>query len=153
MFIVKNPRYRDRVQQVIDRAAFVKDLGLELIDLGPGWCACGLVVEPRHLLQQTHVVHAGVLATLADHTAGAAGSTLLAADEYVLTAEFKINLLRAARGERLVCRAQVLKPGRILSVVESEVFSVTDEAPTLVAKASVTLAVLKTSGAKATPEK
>ncbi len=147
MFTVKNSRYRDRVQQVIDRAAFVKDLGLELIDLGPGWCACGLVVEPRHL-QQTHVVHAGVLATLADHTAGAAGSTLLAADEYVLTAEFKINLLRAARGERLVCRAQVLKPGRILSVVESEVFSVTDDAPTLVAKASVTLAVLKASKSK-----
>jgi len=93
-------------------------------------------------------VHAGVLATVADHTAGAAGSTLLAADEYVLTAEFKINLLRAARGERLVCRAQVLKPGRILTVVESEVFSVTDEAPTLVAKASVTLAVLKTSKSK-----
>ncbi len=147
MFPVKNPHYRDRVQQVINQAAFVKDLGLELIDLGPGWCACGLVVAPRHL-QQTHVVHAGVLATVADHTAGAAGSTLLPADEYVLTAEFKINLLRAARGERLVCRAQVLKPGRILTVVESEVFSVTDEAPTLVAKASVTLAVLKASKSK-----
>ncbi len=42
---------------------------------------------------------------------GAAASTDLQAGEFVVTAEYKINLLRGARGEKLRCRAEVLKPG------------------------------------------
>ena len=68
---------------------------------------------------------------------------LIAADEYVLTAEFKINLLRAARGDRLHCIGTVLKPGRRLIVAESEVFDGDPQGARLVAKATVTLAVMK----------
>ncbi|CAQ71130.1 hypothetical protein RALTA_A3213 [Cupriavidus taiwanensis LMG 19424] len=61
-------------------------------------------------------------ATMADHTAGAAASTILEAGQHVVTAEFKINLLRAVRSERLRCRADVLKSGRSIIVVEADVF-------------------------------
>ena len=66
-------------------------------------------------------MHAGVQATMADHTAGGAAATMIEPDHIVLTVEFKINLLRAAKGERLTCHSQVLKPGSRLIVVESEV--------------------------------
>ncbi len=142
---IKDPQYREAVARLFDDAAHVRALGIALKDLGPGWCETHLDVTPHHL-QQHGLVHAGVLATLADHTAGAAGSTLLDAGTYVLTVEFKINLLRPARGPRLWCRAQVLKAGRRLTVVESEVFSADDAATRLAAKATVTLAVLPREG-------
>ena len=139
---IKNPHYREDIRRIFDTAGHVQALGIQLTDVGPGWCETHLDVRPQHL-QQTNIVHAGVLATLADHTAGAAGSTLMAADEYALTIEFKINLLRAARTDRLWCRGQVLKPGRMITVAESEVFAASGAATKLVAKATVTLAVLK----------
>jgi uncharacterized protein (TIGR00369 family) len=142
----RNPDYRKQAIRIFDQAAHVREVGIVLSDLGPGWCETQLAVQPKHL-QQTSVVHAGVLATLADHTAGTAATTLLPAEDYVLSVEFKINLLRAARGPKLWCRAQVLKAGRRIFVVESEVFSTSDAGTKLVAKATVTLAVLqKASG-------
>ncbi len=120
-------------------APFIADLGLVLSDLGPGWCESVLSVAPKHL-QQDGYVHAGVQATVADHTAGGAAGTLVRSNEMVLTAEFKINLLRPALGDRLRCRATVLKNGRTLIVAESEVYAVRDGKEKLVAKATVTLA-------------
>ncbi len=58
-------------------------------------------------------VHAGVQATIADHTAGGAATTLIDKGQFVLTVEFKINLLRVTRGDSLLCRAQVLKPEKV----------------------------------------
>ena len=142
---IKNPQYREDVQRIFDSAGFIHALGIQLTDVGPGWCETHLDVTPHHL-QQTNIVHAGVLATLADHTAGAAGSTVLAPNEYVLTVEFKINLLRPARAQRLWCRGQILKAGRMITVAESEVFAASDAATKLVAKATVTLAMLKKDG-------
>ena len=130
------------IDRLFETAPFIKHLGLKLRTIGPGRCETVLVLEPRHL-QQDGVVHAGVLATVADHTSGTAGASLIAADEYVLTAEFKINLLRAARGNRLHCIGTVLKPGRRLIVAESEVFDGNPQDARLVAKATVTLAVMK----------
>ena len=43
-----------------------------------------------------------------------------------LTAEYKLNLLSPAVGERLICRARVIKPGRQVAVVAADVFCVTD---------------------------
>lgn len=140
--MIKNPNFRSVIAELFKQAAFVSDVGIQLIDIGPGWCETELILKPRHL-QQDAFVHAGVQATMADHTAGAAGSSLVGEDEFVLTVEFKVNFLRAAQGERLRCRAEVLKPGRVFTVVESEVFAFSQDKSIIVAKATVTLAVLK----------
>lgn len=105
---------------------------MRLVDAGEGWCQTELEVGG----QQDGLIHAGVQATMADPSAGTAAA-LIGPGQYVLTVEFKINLLRPAQGERLPCRAQVLKSGKGLSVVESEVYT-----QKLVSKATVTLAVL-----------
>jgi uncharacterized protein (TIGR00369 family) len=123
------------------QAPFIAHLGIELESLAAGCCEASLAIQPWHL-QQTRVVHAGVIATLADHCAGAAASTDLPAGEFVVTAEYKINLLRGARGETLRCRAEVLKPGRRLAVVEAQVWSETAGRTELVAKLNATMAVV-----------
>ena len=135
----ENPDYQTRVRDIFDRAAFVKEIGVQLSDVGPGWCEATLLLEPRHL-QQDDFVHAGVVSTLADHTAGAAAATMIKADRMVLTVEFKINLLRPAMGQSLRCRADLLKVGRRLIIAESSIFSVSGDKEKLVAKATVTLA-------------
>ena len=142
----RNPEHSAAVRALFVDAPFTDDLGLRHLDDGPGWCETELALQQRHL-QQTGTVHAGVLATVADHTAGGAGTSLVAADEHVLSAEFKINMLRPAVGERLRCRAEVLKAGRRLSVVEAWVHAHGGAGePRLVAKATVTLAVIRASG-------
>lgn len=133
------PAISEELKRIFNRSPFIVDLGIQLDSLGDGKCTTVLLLQPRHL-QQDGYVHAGVQATMADHTAGAAAATLLQVGQIVLTAEFKINLLRAAKGDRLICRSNVLKPGKQLTVVESEIFSVGSETEKLVSKATVTIA-------------
>lgn len=129
------------IHRIFTEAPFIRQLGIEPIATAPGHCESTLVLRPDHQ-QQDGVTHAGVLATLADHTAGAAAAGLVPAGHRVLTVEFKLNLLRVAAGERLRCVATVLKPGRRWIFAESEVYVTTASGERLVAKASVSLAVI-----------
>jgi uncharacterized protein (TIGR00369 family) len=128
-----------KASEIFRSAPFVAALGIELESIASGECVATLDLENRHL-QQDGFVHAGVQATIADHTAGTAAATLMADGQIVLSVEFKINLLRAARGQKLLCRAKVLKPGRRFSVVESEVTCIDGDGARLVSKMTATMA-------------
>ncbi|MEH6492334.1 PaaI family thioesterase [Halopseudomonas sp.] len=130
-----------RVADGFKRANFIVDLGIEATACGAGWVEAEMPILPRHL-QQGGFVHAGVQSTLADHTAGAAAATLLDEGFSLLTIEFKVNLLRPALCDTLQCRAEVLKPGKQVCVVESEVFAINNGEKRLFSKTMVTLAVL-----------
>jgi len=139
----QNPAYKERIAEIFGSAPFIQHLGITLADCGPGWCETRLLLRPEHH-QQNGYVHAGVMGTMADHTAGAAAATLMAADEIVLTVEYKLHLLRPAQGWELFCRAEVLRPGRSISVVESEVYALDETGKrTLVSKLIATMTQLK----------
>ncbi|MFH0826226.1 MAG: PaaI family thioesterase, partial [Pseudomonadota bacterium] len=89
--------------------------------------------------QQDGFIHAGVMATMADHTAGYSAFTTVPDEMQILTVEFKVNFLRPAFGDSLVCRSQVIREGRQVIVSESEVFDIRPEGEVSVAKAMVTL--------------
>ena len=129
------------IERVFRSAPFIRNLGLRLDSVGAGECRTSLQLAEQHL-QHDGYVHAGVQATVADHSAGIAASTLLAEGQQVLSAEFKINLLRSAQGSELQCIAKVLKAGSMLTVVESEIFCGEPGELRLVSKATVTLAVV-----------
>ncbi|MBX7148865.1 PaaI family thioesterase [bacterium] len=133
-----NPNYKQICTKIFCDAPFIQDVGYTLDSLDPGICRTSLKLEPKHF-QQNGFVHAGVLATMADHTAGTAAGTMVEEGQSVLTIEFKINLLRPAVGKCLQCVSQIIKPGKRVTFCESEIF---DENKKLVAKASVTLAVM-----------
>ena len=131
----------DEARRIFKAAPFITSLGCQLDKLESGVCHSHIVLGEMHQ-QQDGFVHAGVQASLADHTAGTAAVTLIEEGQRVLTAEFKINLLRAAKGAALVCHSTILKPGRMLIIAESEVYArQADNALVLVSKATVTLAV------------
>jgi uncharacterized protein (TIGR00369 family) len=74
------------------------------------------------LTQQHGYFHAGVTGAIADSACGYAAYTLMAADDSVLTVEYKINLLAPADGEELVARARVVRSGRTLKICMADVF-------------------------------
>lgn len=130
----RNENYESVVREIFSRAQFVEELGIKLVQVVPGEAETSLEIRDMHR-QQDGFVHAGVQATIADHTGGAAAATLFAEGQYPLSAEFKINFLCVADGTALICRSKVLKPRKTLSVVESEVYSVDESDEKLVSKA------------------
>jgi acyl-coenzyme A thioesterase PaaI-like protein len=64
----------EELKRIFNRSPFIVDLGIQLDSLGDGKCTTVLLLQPRHL-QQDGYVHAGVQATMADHTAGAAAAS------------------------------------------------------------------------------
>jgi len=117
-----DPDYQTRVRASFARQAFMRTLGVELVHLAPG--EVDLSVPFRADLTQQHgYFHAGVTATVADSAAGYAALSLYPKGTGVLTTEFKINLLRPAQGERLVARGRVVKPGRTLTICQSDVYA------------------------------
>lgn len=140
-FTPANPDYKSAVHDIFHRAGFIQALGIQLKDVGPGWCESTLTLEPRHL-QQDGFAHAGLVATMADHTSGAASGSLVAANEMILTVEYKINLLRPGVGESLFSRAEVIRAGKRIIVTESAVFGRRGSGQRLIAKGIFTLSVL-----------
>ncbi len=137
-----NPEERSHkpaIDPIFEASHFTKEVGIVLLEAARGRCRTELTIETRHL-QHSQVVHAGVLATMADQTAGGAAYSTAPPGTNPLTIEFKLNLLRPAAGQKLVCEAEVLKSGRLISVVESEVWAITGDQSKLVAKATVTIA-------------
>ncbi|MEL7257632.1 MAG: PaaI family thioesterase [Pseudomonadota bacterium] len=75
-------------------------------------------------LQQQGFAHAGLTFAIGDSAAGYSALSLLPETHEVLTTEMKINLLAPGEGEQLVARGRVIRPGRRLMVVQSDVFAV-----------------------------
>ncbi len=123
------------------RATFIRWMGIELEKIEDGICETKLTITPD-MLQQDGFAHAGVVATLADHSCGGAVGSLLKEGEHVLTAEFKSSFLRAAKSPVLYCRAECVKRGGSLAFAEASVYSSPKfEVDSLVARMSSTLAI------------
>ena len=118
---------------------FTKYLGLIPVSLEPGAFVTRLKLLKRHC-QQDGFAHAGLIATMADHTAGYASYSLVPENRRILTIEYKINYFQPASGEYLECHGHVTKPGNNILFTEAEVYSVNGNDKKLVAKAMHTMA-------------
>ncbi len=117
---------------------FIKYCQFQAEVVEKGYFQSRVLIEEHHR-QQDGFIHAGVMATMADHTAGYAAFTTVPEEFQILTIEFKINFLRPAYGDSLVCRSRVIRDGSQIIISESEVFDVRGEKEKIVAKGLVTL--------------
>jgi uncharacterized protein (TIGR00369 family) len=113
---------RDRIERIFVHAPFVELLGVELVDVGEGWVKTRMILTDQ-LKQQHGFAHAGVVSTLADHTAGAAATTSVAEGSSVLTADYSIHLLRPAGGDTLEAYGEIVRAGRTLIVAQADVWA------------------------------
>lgn len=133
---------REVVREMFEDARFVGHLGITFADAGAGYCETILAEPSASLMQQSGSFHAGVLTTMADHTAGGAIVSLLAPGLGVVSVDLSISLLRPARGP-LRCRGESLRCGRRIGVAEATVYARNDDGEEkAVAKAKVTLAIV-----------
>jgi len=100
-------------------------IGAELKLAEPGVVEITLPYR-KDLTQQNGYLHAGMVTTIADSAAGYAAYSLMPAGSEVLSVEFKLNLLRPAKGESFLARAEVIKPGKTLTVVRADVFGISE---------------------------
>lgn len=120
-FELRDAEYQRRVRDSFERQGLMKHLGAELVSLEPGGAVIRVPFRGE-LTQQHGYFHAGVTGAIADTACGYAAYTLMAAEDSVLTVEYKINLLSPADGEELVARARVVRSGRTLKICMADVF-------------------------------
>jgi uncharacterized protein (TIGR00369 family) len=119
-----NPQYESAVRDSFGRQLFLHSIGAALLHVAPGEIDIELPFR-ADLVQQSGLLHAGVVAAIGDTACGYAAMTLMPAGAEVWSVEFKINLLAPAMGRRFVARGRVVRSGRTLTVSSAEI--ATDE--------------------------
>ena len=115
----------DRVTRSFESQSMMKTLGARIHKVEKGKVTIEAPLLPSTLQQQGYV-HAGLTFSIGDSAAGYSVLTLLPEDQEVMTAEIKINLLAPAYGKLLRAEGRVLKHGRRLIVVTSEIHALKD---------------------------
>lgn len=134
-----NPDFRERVAALFRRQPFMAHIGARLRRLEPGFCEIELPFRAE-LGQQDDFLHAGLIGTLIDNTGGFAALSLFAANESVLSVEYKVNLLRPVVAARVFGRGRVVRCGKRLTLANAEIWQQSPEGQEkLCATGSVTL--------------
>jgi uncharacterized protein (TIGR00369 family) len=119
-FEPRDPDWEARCRASFEQQTIARTLGIEMTRIEPGFCEMRMPFR-ADLTQQHGFFHAGMVATLADNAGGFAGYSLMPAGSEVLAVEFKVNFMSPAKGDVMIARGRVLKPGRTLMVVSVEV--------------------------------
>ena len=136
------PAVAAAIRATLEGQGFTRLVGAEVVSVDPGVVVMALD-RRAEVLQQNGLFHGGVIAYLIDNAATAAAGTMIdRSKRQVITAEYKINLVAPSTGDRLTCRAEVVKPGRSLTVVDAKVHCRTGGEEKLVAVALATIANL-----------
>ena len=135
------PTIHDRVRASFDAQGLMRTLGATLARVDDGEVHIALPYA-RALSQQHGYLHAGATTAIVDNACGYAALTQAPAGFEVVTAEFKINLLRPAIGARFLAIGRVVNAGRLLTVCTGEVRAfagASDDDPRLVALMQATI--------------
>ena len=117
---------------------FVTFCGIRLAKITKGYLESKVYIKEHHRTQD-NFIHAGLIATMSDHTAGYAAYTLVPENIRILTVEFKINFLRPAYGSALACCSEIINAGKQIIVAQSSVYDIRDTSKKMVSRSTITL--------------
>jgi uncharacterized protein (TIGR00369 family) len=137
-FEPSDPAWESRVRASFARQRMMETIGAVLERVAPGEVDIRLAVR-EHIAQHHGFVHAGALTTAVDTACGYAALTLMPPGAGVLSIEFKVNLMSPAKGEAIVARGRVVKPGRNVTFCHGDVFAVDGGKEKLVATMAATM--------------
>jgi uncharacterized protein (TIGR00369 family) len=141
-FEAVDAEFKLRVRTGFERQELMKTLGAGLTKFAPGEVWIEMQFNPA-FAQQDGFLHAGAITSIADSACGFAAYSLMRPSERVLSIEFKVNLLRPARGEKFIAVGKVLKAGRTLTVCSGEATAVTADTEKLIAVMQATMIAVK----------
>jgi uncharacterized protein (TIGR00369 family) len=111
---------QDRIALSFHSQGLMATLGARLVSVADGEVQIELPFSTA-ISQQHGYAHAGAITSVVDNACGYAALTRAAPGSEVVTAEFKVNFLRPAIGERFVAVGKVVNAGKLLSVCSGEV--------------------------------
>ena len=123
-FVPRNPDWEAVVRDSFTRQPVMAAFGCRIAELAPGRCTLEMPFD-RRWTQQTGVLQAGVPGVIGDSAGGFAALSLMPPDSEVLAVEFKVNFLAPAKGDVIRAVAQVVKPGRTLTILQVDVLGCT----------------------------
>jgi uncharacterized protein (TIGR00369 family) len=123
MHKTRNPTFAAEVKSSFNQQTIMALIGAELTRVEPGVVEITLPYR-ADLAQQHGYLHAGIVTTIADSACGYAAYSLMPPNSEVLSVEFKVNLLRPAKGDTFSAVAEVVKSGKTLTVVRADVFAI-----------------------------
>ena len=139
---VRDPDFEFRVRESFARQQFMGTLGASLVRVEPGEVLIALPFNAK-LTQQHDFLHAGVVASVLDSACGYAALTLMEPGAGVMSAEFKVNLMAPAAGNRFVAVGRVVRAGRTLTVCQGELRAVQDDGEVVVAVMQGTMMTIR----------
>ena len=113
---------QQRIHDSFNAQGLMKTLGATLALVAEGEVQIALPFSTA-LSQQHGFLHAGAVTSIVDSAVGYAALTRAPEGYEVVTAEFKINLMRPAIGERFVAIGKVVNAGKLLTVCSGEVLA------------------------------
>ena len=140
-FQPSDPGFEARVRSSFSLQQLMTSIDASLTTVRPGEVHIELPFHPAWT-QQNGYMHAGIIASIVDSACGYAAYTLMADTAEVLSVEYKINLLRPARGERFIAIGRVVKPGRTLTVCSGEALAIEGGEEKLIATMQATMMAL-----------
>jgi len=136
-----NPSFAEEIKRSFTQQTVMNLIGAELTRVEAGLVEITLPYR-ADLAQQHGYLHAGIVTTIADSACGYAAYSLMPRNSDVLSVEFKVNLLRPAKGEMFSAVAEVVKSGKTLTVVRADVFAIDEGRRDLIATMQGTMICL-----------
>ena len=134
-----------RVRDSFDRQTAMKMIGASITRIEQGEVTIELPFR-SDFTQQHGFIHAGVVSMIVDTACGYAALTRMPESTTVLSAEYKVNFLSPAEGEKLIARGRVIKPGHTFTVCYGEVYAQKDGIEKLVATMMATMIAREKTG-------
>lgn len=137
-FEAPNPDFARTVEETVLSIPAAKHLGFRFGALAPGEAE---IIQPYRpeLAQLAGYFQGGILGALADFAGGSAAGTLLPEGWMNMTIDYTVKILAPAKGEQVVARGRVLKPGRHVTVATVDVLAGEAGSERLSATALVTM--------------
>ena len=141
--MTRNPFY-DRVAASFDAQGLMTTLGAKLALVSDGEVHIAMPFAAQ-FSQQHGYVHAGAITSIVDTACGYAALTKAPDECDVVSAEFKVNFMRPALGDRFLAIGRVQNAGKALTVCTGEVraFSGPESAFKVVALMQATIANIR----------
>ena len=133
-----NPDFEQVVRDAVLSMPAARHLGLGFGRVTAGEAE---IIQPyrKELTQHDGFFQAGVLGSLADFAGGAAAGTLLPPGWANMTIDYTIKILAPGKGDEIVARGRVVKPGQLITVATADLYSVSGAEETLCATALISL--------------
>ena len=119
-FEPRDPDFEAKVRESFGKQTAMQSLGALIGRVEPGEVEIEMPYR-ADFTQQNGFVHGGIVTAIVDSACGYAALSLSAPGTAVLTVEYKVNFVAPAKGERLLARGEVVRPGSTVPVCKGDV--------------------------------